>query len=82
MGLRAVALQRAGGRGEECQLEPEELELIFKPFYRGRTCNGEGTGLGLAIVRKIVGLHNGEVGARNVPEGFQVWIRLPAATQA
>ena len=63
-------------------LEPEELELIFKPFYRGRTCNGEGTGLGLAIVRKIVGLHHGEVGARNVPKGFQVWIRLPAAMQA
>jgi signal transduction histidine kinase len=39
-------------------------------------------GLGLAIVRKIVGLHLGEVGARNVPEGFQVWVRLPAATQA
>lgn len=59
-------------------VEPEELELIFKPFYRGKTSNGEGTGLGLSIAQKIVELHQGEVGARNVPEGFQVWVRLPA----
>jgi two-component system sensor histidine kinase CpxA len=61
-------------------VDPEELELIFKPFYRGRDSSGEGSGLGLAIVKKIVGLHHGEVGARNVPEGFQVWVRLPAIT--
>lgn len=59
-------------------LEPEELVLIFKPFYRGKKTTGEGTGLGLSIVQKIVELHHGEVGARNVPEGFQVWVRLPA----
>lgn len=59
-------------------LDPGELELIFKPFYRGRTSDSEGTGLGLAIVKKIVGLHHGEVGARNVPEGFQVWVQLPS----
>lgn len=58
-------------------LPPEELQLIFKPFYRGRSSQGEGSGLGLAIVRKIVALHHGEVGARNVPAGFQVWVRLP-----
>lgn len=58
-------------------LGPEELEAIFKPFYRGQTTNSEGTGLGLAIVKKIVTLHHGQVGARNVPEGFQVWIILP-----
>lgn len=55
---------------------PEELEAIFKPFYRGQTGNTEGTGLGLAIVEKIVALHHGRLGARNVPEGFQVWIAL------
>lgn len=62
-------------------LEPEELELIFKPFYRGKTSSGEGSGLGLSIVRKIVELHQGEIRARNVPEGFQVWVRLPAIYQ-
>ena len=60
-------------------LEPEELELIFKPFYRGKTSKGEGSGLGLSIVQKIVTLHHGQVDARNVPEGFQVWVRLPMA---
>lgn len=59
-------------------VDPKELEFIFKPFYRGKDSIGEGSGLGLAIVKKIVGLHHGEVGARNVPEGFQVWVRLPA----
>lgn len=63
-------------------MEPEELELIFKPFYRGRTSHGEGTGLGLSIARKIVELHQGEVGARNVPEGFQVWVRLPSISHS
>lgn len=58
-------------------LDQEELEQIFTPFYRGRTANSEGTGLGLAIVQKIVGMHHGAVGARNVPEGFQVWVQLP-----
>jgi signal transduction histidine kinase len=61
-------------------LEPEELELIFKPFYRGWAANSEGSGLGLSIVQKIVELHHGELGARNVPEGFQVWVRLSAIT--
>lgn len=57
-------------------LGPEEIEAIFKPFYRGQAANTEGTGLGLAIVEKIVALHHGRLGARNVPEGFQVWIAL------
>lgn len=83
-GLVQVSVRR--GNGEAIvevtntleRMEPEELELIFKPFYRGKTSCGEGSGLGLSIVRKIVELHRGEVGARNVPEGFQVWVRLPA----
>lgn len=60
-------------------LEAEELELIFKPFYRGKTSRGEGTGLGLSIVQKIVGLHHGQIGARNVPDGFQIWVSLPVS---
>jgi signal transduction histidine kinase len=60
-------------------LEDAELELIFKPFYRGKGSSGEGTGLGLAIAGKIVALHGGEIGAQNTPEGFQVRIALPLA---
>lgn len=58
-------------------LDAAELHSIFEPFYRGATSHSDGTGLGLAIVKKIIGLHHGEVGAKNVPEGFQVWVRLP-----
>jgi two-component system sensor histidine kinase CpxA len=58
-------------------IEPRELELIFNPFYRLKENTGEGTGLGLAITRKIITLHHGEIGARNVPKGFQVWFALP-----
>jgi signal transduction histidine kinase len=58
-------------------LEPKELELIFNPFYRVKENTGEGTGLGLAITKKIITLHHGEIGAMNVPKGFQVWIALP-----
>lgn len=58
-------------------IESRELELIFNPFYRLKENTGEGTGLGLAITRKIITLHHGDIGARNVPKGFQVWIALP-----
>lgn len=58
-------------------LRPEELQLIFDPFYRGKESRGEGTGLGLAITRKIVAIHHGQVGARNASNGFQVWVNLP-----
>lgn len=58
-------------------IETEELELIFHPFYRGKESRCEGTGLGLAITKKIITLHHGEIGARNTPKGFQVWIGLP-----
>jgi signal transduction histidine kinase len=55
----------------------EDLERIFDPFYRGKGSVSEGTGLGLAITRKIVLMHKGDIGAKNTPEGFQVWLCLP-----
>ena len=82
-GAVQIAVRRSGKEAivevtNTCSpLENEELALIFKPFYRGKTSSGVGTGLGLSIVQKIVALHHGQVGATNVPEGFQVWIRLP-----
>ena len=54
----------------------EELGKIFNPFYRGKGAIGDGTGLGLAITKKIITLHRGDIGARNTPQGFQVWLRL------
>jgi signal transduction histidine kinase len=55
----------------------EDLERIFAPFYRGKGSPSEGTGLGLAITRKIVLMHQGDIGAQNTPEGFLVWFWLP-----
>jgi signal transduction histidine kinase len=60
-------------------VDAEDLERIFEPFYRGKGFSAEGTGLGLAITRKIVLMHQGDIGARNTPEGFQVWLWLPRA---
>jgi len=42
------------GRG----IEPENVDLIFKPFYSG---DGKGVGLGLAIANEIVKQHNGKI---------------------
>lgn len=55
----------------------DDLERIFEPFYRGKGMITEGTGLGLAITKKIISLHQGDIGARNALQGFQVWLWLP-----
>lgn len=57
---------------------PEELDLIFTPFYRGKHSRTEGTGLGLAIAKKIVTLHHGDITAKNVRRGFEVGVSLEA----
>ncbi|HEU4389047.1 MAG TPA: ATP-binding protein [Blastocatellia bacterium] len=49
-------------------IAPDELELVFEKFYRGKrsdTGRREGTGLGLAIARGIVGAHGGKIWAEN-----------------
>lgn len=62
---------------------PDELELLFNPFYRTKksaeTNATGGTGLGLAIARRAVELHGGQIVARNRDSGgLSVLIRLPA----
>jgi two-component system, OmpR family, sensor histidine kinase CpxA len=65
-------------------LPQEELESVFKPFYRpelARQRETGGAGLGLAIVRSSIEACGGTVSARNrSPHGLAVEIRLPAAT--
>jgi signal transduction histidine kinase len=58
-GSRARVWVRDTGPG----IPPEEQELIFKRFQRGRTSRAryEGSGLGLAIVRAIAEAHGGQV---------------------
>ena len=62
-----------------------ELESIFESFVQSsRTKDGSGgTGLGLAICRKIMAGHDGQIRARNHPDGGAVFeMRLPALTEA
>ncbi|HJT70965.1 MAG TPA: ATP-binding protein [Terriglobales bacterium] len=59
----------------------EELDRIFRPFYRIDDARGRstgGVGLGLAITDQAIRLHGGTVRASNLPEGgLLVEIRLP-----
>jgi len=60
---------------------PEDaLPHIFERFYKADKARGrsEGSGLGLAIAWENARLHNGELSARNRPEGGAVFsFRLP-----
>ena len=49
----------------------EDLQKIFREFYRskGKGLQEEGTGLGLTIVRNILNLHGGYIDVRRRPEG-------------
>ena len=59
----------------------EELDKIFRPFYRIDDARGRstgGVGLGLAITEQAVRLHGGSVRASNLAEGgLLVEIRIP-----
>lgn len=59
---------------------PEELELLFRPFFRGTNAvQASGHGLGLAIVQRVMQAHGGEVAAQNRQDGgLEVIMRLPA----
>ena len=62
-------------------LPENELENIFRPFYRvddARERDTGGFGVGLAIAERAVRLHHGEVRARNRPDGgLVVSLSLP-----
>lgn len=60
----------------------EELELLFRPFYRGsNAAHANGHGLGLTIVQRVMQVHGGDVTAGNAEGGgLEVTMRLPGAT--
>lgn len=62
-------------------VEPDQLQEIFKPFYRvsaARDRNSGGHGLGLAISQRAIALHNGQIEAQANPAGgLCVLIQLP-----
>jgi len=59
----------------------EELEKLFRPFYRVQTARDRksgGIGLGLAIAERAVHAHGGTIEAKNLENGLSVKISLPA----
>lgn len=58
-----------------------ELDNLFRPFYRvteARDRQSGGAGLGLAITQRAIAVHEGNVQARNAPDGgLEVEIHLP-----
>jgi signal transduction histidine kinase len=61
-------------------LEPEDLERVFTPFYRGVEARGsskQGVGLGLSSARSIIRAHGGDIRLSLPGEGLLVQVRLP-----
>lgn len=58
-------------------ISDENLERLFDPFF---TTKITGVGLGLAVVKKIINDHNGDISAKNTPEGgamFTIAFNIP-----
>jgi CheY-like chemotaxis protein/anti-sigma regulatory factor (Ser/Thr protein kinase) len=81
-----LSAQEAGGfvrvevRDSGPGIPVEEQQRIFEAFYRlGQSEKGtEGTGLGLAITRRLVELHEGQLGIESKPgEGSCFYFTLP-----
>jgi signal transduction histidine kinase len=60
-------------------IPPENMNMIFEPFYRGSNVEKvRGHGLGLSICKKIVLLHKGQITVQSVPgKGTSFNVTLP-----
>jgi signal transduction histidine kinase/ligand-binding sensor domain-containing protein/AraC-like DNA-binding protein len=63
----------------------DKLNDIFELYYEIDKAPGnslEGTGIGLALCKEIVGIHHGEIEARNnIGEGLTVELKLPSGIE-
>ena len=58
-----------------CGIPPENLEMIFTPFFSSRP---SGNGLGLPLAAKIIDLHGGHLSVTSeVGQGTEFTVRLP-----
>ena len=57
-------------------IEPNDIEHVFKRFYRSNETRAKvsGSGLGLAISKEIIELHKGEIKVESNPGGKTVFI--------
>lgn len=49
--------------------EPEDIPHLFERFYRGKGAMSNGIGIGLSLARSIFEMQNGNITARNLPDG-------------
>lgn len=49
--------------------QAEDISHLFERFYRGKGAAGNGIGIGLSLAHSIFELQNGNITARNLPEG-------------
>jgi signal transduction histidine kinase len=49
--------------------QTEDIPHLFERFYRGKDAAGNGIGIGLSLARSVFELQNGNITARNRPEG-------------
>jgi two-component system sensor histidine kinase GlrK len=80
---------QAHRRGDAIELEvldegpgiaPEERDLVFQPFYRGRHAADalvKGTGIGLSVVREYAQMHGGSAEVVDGAPGAHIRVRLP-----
>jgi len=47
----------------------EDIPHLFERFYKGKKTNEKGIGIGLSLARSIFEMQNGNITARNMPEG-------------
>ena len=60
----------------------EEIDNLFRRFYRASNARGKGTGLGLAIAHEIINAHCGNIRVQStLGVGTSFEIRLPVAIQ-
>jgi signal transduction histidine kinase len=86
-GCARVTLSDEGGEvvvevaDEGPGLPPEEIDQVFKPFFRGsgaRNSGAPGVGLGLAVSRSLLRSHGGDLTLVSTDQGLIARARLPA----
>jgi signal transduction histidine kinase len=64
-------------------IAPEDQELLFHRFFRGRRSDADGFGLGLWIVQQLVSLHEGRVTVKSeLGKGAVFTVVLPRKMEA
>ncbi len=64
-------------------ISPEDQELLFHRFFRGRRSDADGFGLGLWIVQQLVSLHEGKVSVKSeLGKGSTFTVVLPRKVEA